>query len=314
MIDVLEKAGCEDIATVYIARNTQGKYLEFVESVQPPISRSKKWVLIVSTLYGCPAGCGFCDAGGYFDGKVSAGEMLAQIDYMIHRRGFGPYIPVKKFKIQFARMGDPAFNSEVLQVLELLPDRYQAPGLMPCISTIAPAGCEEFFQGLLAIKQALYPDRFQLQFSLHSTEPEQRKTLVPVQTWDFNRIAEYGRLFRSRTSRKITLNFAIDKHNRVDPAYLAETFSPGDFMIKLTPVNPTVNAVRNGLHTPFQPERLQILAENLRREGFDVVVSIGELEENRIGSNCGQYVTRFRETDQSMTSGYTYSFENIMQP
>jgi 23S rRNA (adenine2503-C2)-methyltransferase len=34
------------------------------------------------------------------------------------------------------------------------------------------------------------------------------------------------------------------------------------------------------------------LISAFRREGFEVILSIGELEENRIGSNCGQYIQR----------------------
>ncbi len=49
---ITAKAGKEDIATVFIAEMDNGKLVEFVESVQPPIPREKKWVLIVSILYG----------------------------------------------------------------------------------------------------------------------------------------------------------------------------------------------------------------------------------------------------------------------
>ena len=67
---ITAKAGKEDIATVFIAEMDNGKLIEFVESVQPPIPREKKWVLIVSILYGCPIGCRFCDAGEYYMGKL----------------------------------------------------------------------------------------------------------------------------------------------------------------------------------------------------------------------------------------------------
>ena len=64
---ILAKTGTEDVAIVYIAEMDNGRLVEFVESVQPPIPREKKWVLIVSTLYGCPVGCRFCDAGEYYE-------------------------------------------------------------------------------------------------------------------------------------------------------------------------------------------------------------------------------------------------------
>ena len=68
MIEVLEEFGREDLAKVYVAsvRDDKEKLVEFVESIQPPIPREEKWVLIVSTLFGCPVGCKMCDAGGEY--------------------------------------------------------------------------------------------------------------------------------------------------------------------------------------------------------------------------------------------------------
>ena len=88
MIEVIEEFGKEDLAKVYVAsiRNSKKHLVEFVESVQPPIPREKKWVLIVSTLFGCPVGCKMCDAGGDYKGKLTADEILAEIDYMVRKR------------------------------------------------------------------------------------------------------------------------------------------------------------------------------------------------------------------------------------
>ncbi len=52
MIELLEEYGREDLAKVYVAalRDSKEYLIEFVESIQPPTPREKKWVLIVSTL------------------------------------------------------------------------------------------------------------------------------------------------------------------------------------------------------------------------------------------------------------------------
>ena len=34
-------------------------------------------------------------------------------------------------------------------------------------------------------------------------------------------------------------------------------------------------------------------AEALREAGYETILSIGEVRENRIGSNCGMYASRF---------------------
>jgi len=41
---------------------------------------------------------------------------------------------------------------------------------------------------------------------------------------------------------------------------------------------------------PYDPKSVRPLVDDLTSAGFDVIVSIGELEENRIGSNCGYYI------------------------
>jgi len=313
---VTAAAGNPNIATVYRAEMDNGKYVEFIESVQPPIPREKKWVLIVSTLYGCPVGCSICDAGGWYDGKLSTGEILSQVDYLVAKYFPGRIIPVKKFKIQFARMGEPAFNPNVLEVLDILPSRYNAPGLLPCLSTVAPIGTEPFFEKLLAVKQRCYTaGKFQLQFSIHSTDSLQRDRLIPVKKWDFDTIAHYGTRFYTGGDRKITLNFALAVDSVISVKELIKYFDPGIFTIKLTPVNPTIRAVNkeilNGMKGDTPGDEPPV-ARKLRDKGYDVILSIGEAEENKIGSNCGQYISGFREGKDSTVEGsYQYPLKTI---
>ena len=154
---ILGHTGNDDIARVFVGQTSSGYTVEFLESVQPPIPREQKWVLIVSTLAGCPVGCPVCDAGGFYEGRLTAVDILEQIDFLVERRFPDHNIPVDKFKIQFARMGDPALNPNVLDVLRDLPRRYTAPGLMPCISSIAPVKTEKFFRGFTGYKKTVVP-------------------------------------------------------------------------------------------------------------------------------------------------------------
>ena len=80
---IIGTAGNKDIAKVYIAEFGPGEWVEFVEALAPPKPRSEKWVLLVSTLFGCPVECAMCDAGGFYHGKVSREGILAQIDHMV---------------------------------------------------------------------------------------------------------------------------------------------------------------------------------------------------------------------------------------
>ncbi len=46
--------------------------------------------------------------------------------------------------------------------------------------------------------------------------------------------------------------------------------------------------------------------EAIREAGYEVIISIGEQEENRIGSNCGQYVQKHLLESGGLMEGYTY--------
>ena len=310
---VIAKTGTEEMAFVYIVEYENGKMLECVEALQPPFTRDEKWILLVSTMHGCPVGCKMCDAGGYFHGKPSAEEILEQIDFMVRNRYPDGRVASKQFKIQFARMGEPALNDAVLDVLEELPLRYDAPGLMPSISSVAPFGTDAFFERLLDIKNRLYSDgHFQFQFSIHTTDLALRDELVPVKKWGFAKMAEFGERFYSEGDRKITLNFALAQGQPLDPAILRKYFSPDIFLIKITPLNPTYRAMENQLETYIDPDAdisEDVVVAALEEAGYQVIVSIGEVEENLIGSNCGQYLRRHLEAEESLSDGYTYDLE-----
>ena len=313
MIRVHASTGNEDIAMVYIVEMSSGNLVECVESVQPPQPREKKWVLLVSTMFGCPIGCLMCDAGGYYHGKPTKDEIFTQIDFLVGKRFPDGNIPCEQFKIQFARMGEPSLNPSVLDVLEELPQRYHAPGLMPSISTVAPAGTEQFFERMLEIKQKHYTGgHFQFQVSLHTTDGDLRDQFIPVKKWSFAQIGEYGERFYTAGDRKVTLNFALVQGMPVDPGVLLDFFDPGKFLVKITPLNPTYRARENELVSyinPLSAVQKYDIVQDLQDAGYQVIISIGEREENNIGSNCGQYLRRHLSAETPITDGYTYQVE-----
>ncbi len=310
-MELKSRYGKEDLAILYLGRfRGDDRYtVEFVEALEPPIPREEKWVLMISSGFGCPVKCAICDAGSHFHGWLTEEEIFSQIDFLVDARFENRKVPVDKFKIQFARMGEPSMNPHVLDVLENLPLRYSAPGLMPCISTVAPRGQDEFFEKLVWIKSRRYPPGwFRLQFSIHSTYPKERSSLVPIKTWSLEEIAEYGGRFVWRGDAKICLNFAPARNATISAVALREVFDPSLFLVKLTPINPTDSA--QGRHEdslivpdPQGPDG-EDLVRSLRDRGFEVIVSVGEPEENVIGSNCGQMATRFIDGAADLSPSY----------
>lgn len=312
-MELIREFGKEELAKVYVVKLRPGQdhMVECVESLQPPRPRSEKWVLIVSTLFGCPVGCRICDAGGWYHGRLSEEEIMDQIRFLVERRYHGRTVPVKKFKIQFARMGEPSLNPALLSVLERLPREFDAPGLLPSLSSVAPASAEPFFQRLKAIKDQHYgKGRFQLQFSLHTTDPKVRQELLPVRGLDFAWMGDFGKQFKNPEDQRITLNFAAAGDVPIEPDQLRAHFDPELFLIKLTPLNPTLKVAKAKLTSridPHAPESAKELVRRFEEAGYAVILSIGEAEENAIGSNCGQYATCVREGGLEIREGYTTS-------
>ncbi|MCK4977639.1 MAG: hypothetical protein KAS36_11970, partial [Anaerolineales bacterium] len=153
---------------------------------------------------------------------------------------------------------------------------------------------------------------FQFQFSIHTTDKKLRDQLIPIKKWGFAEMAEYGDRFYNEGDRKVTLNFALAQDVPVDPEVLLKHFDPARFLIKITPLNPTYRATENKLTTyidPFNENKVYKVVSSLEEAGYQVIVSIGEVEENYIGSNCGQYIKRHLSTSGSISDGYTYDLQ-----
>ena len=318
---VVAEYGRDDLAKVYVARmrdagedaRDDAKYMvEFVESLQPPNPRDKKWVLIVSSMFGCPIKCKMCDAGGNYSGRMTSEEIVSQIDYVVRQRYPDRRIPSVKFKVQFARMGEPSLNPAVLDALRTLPDMFDAPGLYASLSTVAPSGggARDFLDDLIEVKDECYSNgRFQLQFSIHTTDEAKRDELIPTRKLSLQEIAAFSERFvdLEASDKKITLNFAPAEGYPIDVSVIRKHFDPARSIIKLTPLNPTVRSKEESLQSVIDPhvdDPSRGLVEEFRSNGYDVILSIGELEENRIGSNCGQFIQRAIAAEKKPDASY----------
>jgi 23S rRNA (adenine2503-C2)-methyltransferase len=209
-------------------------------------------------------------------------------------------------------MGEPTLNPAVLDVLEQLPMKYDSERLHVSVSSIAPrtAAVQRFFNELCDIKNRYYSQgRFQLQFSLHTSDEAKRNELIPIKKWSFKEIAAFGRKFYQPQNgdKKITLNFAPIQGYPIDFDRLSQVFSPECFLIKLTPVNPTVRSQEGGLQSTIDPRNLQsaeVILQKCKEKGYEVILSIGVLEENQIGSNCGQFIQRAQNTKRRPQKSY----------
>lgn len=294
-MNILQVTGKPELALVHVAslRGDPKSLVEFVDACDPALGgRDRKWVIVISSQLGCQVNCLMCDAGGGFKGNLSADEMLEQIKAVIAGNGLDPKV-CAKLKIQFARMGEPALNPQVMTALREISWLY--PNAIPCIATIGPRDCGRWFNQLLIVRD-LFRD-FQLQFSVNSTDEALRDVIMPYPKMSLNELSEYGKSFYRPGQRKVVLNFALQPQWPLDSLILGRIFDPQYFAVKLTPVNPTITGKENRLEFGRQREEILLQMEDKARaiedRGFLVIRSVGNLEENEIGSNCGQAVKMF---------------------
>lgn len=294
---IICKTGDPELAEVMVAkfRNDENLLAEFVDAKEVRSPREKKWVVIISTQFGCPVNCQMCDSGGFYKGDLSCDEMLRQVDHVVSLYPSETLRDCEKFKVQFARMGEPALNPAVLDALAELPSRFKTKNLIPCIATTAPEVSREWFEKLLNVKREFYTNKtFQLQMSINSTCERERDRLMPIKKMTFEEISYFGERFVEAGDRKISLNFALMQKLSLNVEVIADNFSPEKFCIKATPLNPTERSKDLQLRSLFDDAKIsddgaEFLSE-LADRGFDVILSVGDLNENKIGSNCGQSV------------------------
>ena len=270
------------------------KWFEFLDCMDPPVPRSRKWVVMISSQFGCAIGCRFCDAGNFgYRGNLTVEEILGQVRFVLSAHPEIEASKVPKIKLHVARMGEPTLNRAVLAALEHLGRSRSLPGLLPSISTMAPR-CDlsrRFLEDLVGLKDAYFGGgRFQLQFSLHSTDEEARHALIPARKWTIDEIAAYGERWFKPGDRLITLNVALPDDIPFDPAAASRIFSPKRFLFKFTAVHNTLRADKNNLTKVWYeaPERIARLAADLQGRGFRAIVNPCWPEEACTGLTCGQ--------------------------
>jgi len=300
-MEVISRSGRPDVAEVFVARMRGRDELcvEFVDGLDIRHPRHDKWIINVSTQFGCPVGCVFCDSGFRYLGDLSAEEILCQVRYVRDRHP-GLDRRCRKLKVHFARMGEPALNHSVLEAIRRLPEELDSHGLWACVPTVAPRGCDDWFNRLKEIKDERFSGRFQLQFSVNSTEEAERMRLMPISLLSLEELAELGSKFFEPGDRKVVLNFALARGVSFDPRVVITLFDPERFSVKITPVNPTEQGRLGQVATVLRSEAASLLdnpVEALHRAGLDVILSLGDPREDEVGSNCGQAVRRMAFND-----------------
>jgi 23S rRNA (adenine2503-C2)-methyltransferase len=255
---------------------------------------TEKWVITISTQYGCSMGCAFCDVPKVGPGfNASFNDLIKQVltGVQLH-----PEIKTtKRLNIHFARMGEPSWNPNVLDAAKWfkthLDPEYR---VHPVVSTMMPKRniwLKTFIHNWCRIKNRLYGGEAGLQLSINSTNEDQRRHMFHDNALS---LLEISRVMEGiiPTGRKITLNFAIADYE-IHADELLKYFDPSNYIIKLTPMHKTNEAIVNGIktigdYTTYYP--YEEYEKSLKEAGYDVLVFIASKEEDESRITCGNAI------------------------
>lgn len=255
---------------------------------------SEKWVVTISTQYGCSMGCRFCDVPKVGPGiNIGFDDMTSQIRAAM---ALHPEVTSgQRLNVHFARMGEPTWNCDVIATACWLKHLEPAFVVHPVVSTMMPRHnqhLEQFIRLWMWIKNTIYKGEAGLQLSINSTDAAEREVMFHGNAMHLCGIAEMIRQMPKPKGRKITLNFAVADYT-IDAELLADLFPPDRFVVKLTPMHKTTAATGNCIETAgdyTEPYPYAHHEEALKRAGFDVLVFIASAEEDLGRITCGNAI------------------------
>lgn len=275
----------------------------------------EKWVITISPQYGCSMGCNFCDVPKVGPGRnATAKDLIEQVLAAIHLH---PEVKrTKRLNLHYARMGEPTFNFQIFGATNILHGLLGAKGFAfhPVVSTMMPLTnnkLAQFLRNWIGHKWQYAGGEAGLQISINTTDEGARFKMFGGDAMSLLGISQMLKsvlLFWdmgpadgpfSTFGRKIALNFALSDAP-VDAGWLRELFDPQFFMCKITPMHVTQACQDNGIMTTDGYEYYypyEQVERELKAAGFDVLVFVPSLEEDRSRITCGNAILSGTEPD-----------------
>lgn len=289
--------------------NVKADFLGFNRNIEgvpnvPCMPLSEKWVITLSTQYGCPMKCTFCDVPKVkWRGNASFDDLQKQFYNAISLFPNVKY--TERLNIHYARMGEPIFNKAVFEFSYWLAENkkeiFEDTGLRievihPVLTTSLPKRfkhLEERIKEWVNIKNNYFNGQAGLQFSINSTSETQRDEMFENEQISLLKLAEIADKLPEPLSRKYCLNFAYSTDFEFDAERIDRLFDKEKFMVKITPIHNN-NACRDnnivtlGGYDSWKP--YQKPEEDLKALGWDVLVFVPSFDEEDGLVTCGNAV------------------------
>ena len=294
--------------------NIKAQFLDYNKDINGVLTTSikplsEKWVVTLSTQYGCIQKCTFCDVPNVkFKGNATYEDMMRQLYSAINLYPKVNY--TERLNIHYARMGEPMMNTKEVfyhaiklsttkfksDIIEQLNLRVET--IHPVFTTMLPKtiSLEQTLHNLqqwVHIKNDCYKGMAGLQLSINSTNEKQRQEMFRGTTHTLHDIATIANQLDEPLGRKYCLNFALADGYEIDARKLALLFNTNFWMVKITPIHNNNATEANGIVTSEGYESFTSYTKaekDLIEEGFDVLIFIPSMDEENSTITCGNAI------------------------
>lgn len=273
---VEEIRSSDGLTRKFLLRLTDGQVIESVL-----MEYDGRFTACLSTQAGCAMGCVFCATGQMgFVRHLRPGEIVAQVLHV--RRALTASHPGRNLRnLVLMGMGEPMHNYDaVIKAMHTVSDR-RGSNIGPSHIAISTVGV---IPAILRMAEEQQP--FRLAVSLHGSNEEERRALVPVSAkWPLDALVETCREYGRQTGRRIFFGWTLiaGKNDSPETAHrLAKLLAGIDAHINLIPLNPTEGF--DGISSPAGREFQRVLLEAgfpctfRQRRGIDVAAGCGMLK------------------------------------
>jgi 23S rRNA (adenine2503-C2)-methyltransferase len=268
---------------------------------------SEKWVMTLSTQYGCQMSCLFCDAHNIkFGGNASFWDLKRQL--MNARNEYPNVGYTDRLNIHFARMGEPVHNAEnVFNFSRWLADKrafqnetgLRVETIHPVFTTMCPrtpnnnSRTRQAIEQWVHMKNNAFNGQAGLQLSINTTHNEARDKMFNNLSMGLADIANMCRSLPDPLGRKYCLNFAVTDTTEINPYILQDHFDKNKFMLKITPIHNNNACRENGFETKegySSYSAYRDIERSLVGNGWDVLVFVPSMDEENGCVTCGNAI------------------------
>lgn len=282
---------------------------------RPLIPFERKWVITISTQYGCSMRCSFCDVPKVGPGRnATLTDMQRMVIAGLHLH---PEVTwSNRLNIHYARMGEPSWNPACLDhakwMKEHIDPEYKTHPVMTTMMPKRNEWLKTFIHSWARIKNRVYGGNAGLQLSINTTDEGIREKIFSGNALSLHQIAKVmDGLVPS--GRKFTLNFPVCEWP-INPAVLLRYFEPERFICKLTPMHVTTEAQKHGHQTEgdyTSPHPYKKVQKDLESAGYQVLVFVTSRDEDMGMITCGNAVLSGREPERKREGALVFTGEKI---